>query len=75
MPNKKAAAIDVDVRFEIGNLPGLVKCQALWLHVGVKGFPLVYFRKPKWLSEKKFKAVLAGLSLSLPPNFLEPEDE
>lgn len=44
---------------------GMTKSHALWLRDGAAMSPLVYFRKPKHLSEEDFEALVMGMSVVL----------
>ena len=50
---------------------GHVKSPTLWVQRKDKNaiYPLIYFRKPKWVDEDDFKKVLENIKLHLPQDF------
>lgn len=50
------------------------RTRAIWGVCGNVISPLIYFRKPKWMSEKAFLQILAHLELKMPQT-IEIEEE
>lgn len=52
-------------------LPGICKSCAVWGRFGddPAWLPLIYFRRPNWLSEDSFVKIVRNLVLQLPVNF------
>lgn len=54
-----------------------IKSPAIWVcKKDTNGmYPLVYFKKPKWVDEDDFKKVLESIKLHLPQDFELKNDE
>jgi len=56
--------------FEINKpIRGVVKSHGLWAHDEARPsciYPLLYFRKPKWLSESDFITIIKSISITVP---------
>ena len=46
-------------------IQGVCKSHALWVREGVKTWPVLYFRKPKHLSQDVFEALLDGMEIAV----------
>lgn len=57
-------------------ITGFCKRRAIWCDNG-KGchFPLVYFQKPKWLSEETYQTIVDSIMVNLPVDFEVMEDK
>lgn len=49
-------------------ISGICKRSALWGHKGSRIFPLIYFQKPKWISEESFTKIIESIELNLDKN-------
>lgn len=50
-------------------IEGLVKSAGIWGVDGNKTFPLVYLKKPKHLSEEKFKEIIRTIEIKIKKGF------
>lgn len=48
---------------------GLVKSAGIWGTSGNKSFPLIYFKRPKFISEEKFKEIIDHITLTIRNDF------
>ena len=55
----------------LNSVEGVCKQAALWVHDKDTNtdYPLVYFQKPKWISEVGWCKLLSHLDITLPENF------
>lgn len=62
---------------QINGVAGLCKSPALWGNRLNENccMPLCYFRKPKWISQQSFEAILKGIKLELPRDFFITSEE
>ena len=47
-------------------IKGICKQYALWVTEGSKMYPLVYFQKPKWVSQERWVEIMGSMRISLP---------
>lgn len=60
--------VAVDLRtltLSMGGPPGTHKCPALVWREGVPGGPLVYFRKPKHVTQEDFNEIINAMRVSV----------
>lgn len=60
--------MEVDLRtltFSMGGIPGTHKCPALVWREGVTGGPLVYFRKPRGVTQEDFDRIIKAMRISM----------
>lgn len=60
--------MEVDLRtlaLSMGGPPGTHKCPALVWRDGVTGGPLVYFRKPKHVTQEDFDRIIKAMRISM----------
>jgi len=54
---------------EIDGIEGICRSPSFWGDNGNNLYPLVYFRKPKWMTDKDFKHLVTCLHLALDVNY------
>ena len=52
-------------------LEGICKSPVIWGHRESSMMPLVYLRKPKWMTEEDFYKVVDNLTIHLPKDLYE----
>jgi len=58
-----------DYEISLEPILGFCKRPALWGYCGNEIVPLVYFQKPKWITEESFLEIVKNIKLELRKNF------
>ena len=66
-------------KYEISVKPisGICKSPSMWGYNSERNeiCPLIYFRKPKWISQKSFKKIINNIRLDLPKDTILEKGE
>jgi len=55
---------------ETSGIKGICKSPSVWGHDATNNgmYPLIYLKKPKWMSDKQFSKVVKGITLNINAN-------